>query len=77
MRQGGAEDLPRDRWAEAHNLSFADHWRFAPRDEDKLMAGGPRPTLLRQCYECLPGIRIYWPWIQPFSPSLEFRCSSP
>lgn len=55
MRQGRAEDLPRDRWAEAHNLSFADHW----------------------CYECLPGIRIYWPWIQPFSPSLEFRCSSP
>lgn len=29
------------RWAEAHNLSFTDHWRFAPRDEVELMAGRP------------------------------------
>ncbi len=28
-------------WAEAHNLSFADHWRFTRRDEDELMAGRP------------------------------------
>jgi ribosomal protein S18 acetylase RimI-like enzyme len=28
-----------DSWAQAHNLSFADHWRFTPRDEDELMAG--------------------------------------
>ena len=32
---------PRDTWAGAHNLSFADHWRFSPRDEDELMAGRP------------------------------------
>jgi ribosomal protein S18 acetylase RimI-like enzyme len=36
-----ATSVPRDRWAEAHNLSFADHWRFTPRDEDELMAGRP------------------------------------
>jgi len=28
-------------WAQAHNLSFADHWRFTPRDHDELMAGRP------------------------------------
>jgi hypothetical protein len=39
MRQGRAEDLPRARWAEAHNLSFADHWRFTPRDEDGIPEG--------------------------------------
>jgi ribosomal protein S18 acetylase RimI-like enzyme len=26
-------------WAEMHNRSFADHWRFSPRSEDELMAG--------------------------------------
>jgi ribosomal protein S18 acetylase RimI-like enzyme len=36
-----ATSVPRDRWAEVHNLSFADHWRFTPRDEDELMAGRP------------------------------------
>jgi ribosomal protein S18 acetylase RimI-like enzyme len=36
-----ATSVPRDRWAEAHNLSFADHWRFTPRDEEELMAGRP------------------------------------
>ncbi len=30
-----------DSWTEAHNLSFAEHWRFTPRDEDELMAGRP------------------------------------
>ena len=30
-----------DTWAEAHNLSFADHWRFTPRDDEELMAGRP------------------------------------
>jgi ribosomal protein S18 acetylase RimI-like enzyme len=29
------------RWADAHNLSFADHWRFSPRTEEELMAGRP------------------------------------
>jgi ribosomal protein S18 acetylase RimI-like enzyme len=28
-------------WAEAHDLSFADHWRFTPRDEEELMSGRP------------------------------------
>jgi ribosomal protein S18 acetylase RimI-like enzyme len=32
---------PRTSWADAHNLSFADHWRFTPRDHDELMAGRP------------------------------------
>jgi ribosomal protein S18 acetylase RimI-like enzyme len=30
-----------DTWAQAHNLSFADHWRFTPRDHEELMAGRP------------------------------------
>jgi len=34
-----AASAPSDSWAQAHNLSFADHWRFTPRDEDELMAG--------------------------------------
>ena len=29
----------RGTWAQMHNLSFADHWRFAPRTEDELLAG--------------------------------------
>jgi GNAT superfamily N-acetyltransferase len=28
-------------WANAHNLAFADHWRFSPRAEEELMAGRP------------------------------------
>jgi ribosomal protein S18 acetylase RimI-like enzyme len=36
-----ATSVPRDRWAAAHNLSFADHWRFTPRDVDELMVGRP------------------------------------
>ena len=28
--------------ADAHNRSFADHWRYSPRTEDELMAGRPR-----------------------------------
>ena len=32
-------DLPPGGWAEMHNRSFADHWRFSPRSEDELMAG--------------------------------------
>jgi ribosomal protein S18 acetylase RimI-like enzyme len=28
-------------WADAHNLSFADHWRFSARTENELMAGRP------------------------------------
>jgi ribosomal protein S18 acetylase RimI-like enzyme len=26
-------------WAEMHNRSFADHWRFSPRSEEELTAG--------------------------------------
>jgi ribosomal protein S18 acetylase RimI-like enzyme len=32
-------DLPRGGWADMHNRSFADHWRFSPRGEEELMAG--------------------------------------
>jgi GNAT superfamily N-acetyltransferase len=28
-------------WAEMHNRSFADHWRFSPRTEEELIAGKP------------------------------------
>jgi ribosomal protein S18 acetylase RimI-like enzyme len=31
----------RNNWAEVHNLSFADHWRFTSRNETELMAGRP------------------------------------
>ena len=36
-----ASDIPPGRWAEVHNLAFADHWRFTPVTEDELMAGRP------------------------------------
>jgi ribosomal protein S18 acetylase RimI-like enzyme len=36
-----ASDIPPGRWAEVHNLAFADHWRFTPGTEDGLMAGRP------------------------------------
>jgi ribosomal protein S18 acetylase RimI-like enzyme len=38
--QDGATARP-DSWAQAHNLSFADHWRFTPRNTEELMAGRP------------------------------------
>jgi len=28
-------------WAQMHNRSFADHWRFSPRNEEELTAGKP------------------------------------
>lgn len=28
-------------WAEVHNLSFADHWRYSPRHEAELVTGRP------------------------------------
>ena len=31
--------LPRGSWADMHNRSFADHWRFSARSEEELMAG--------------------------------------
>lgn len=32
--------IPRDfSWADMHNRSFADHWRFTPRSEEELMTG--------------------------------------
>jgi ribosomal protein S18 acetylase RimI-like enzyme len=36
-----AKSARSDSWVQAHNLSFADHWRFTPRDEDELMTGRP------------------------------------
>jgi ribosomal protein S18 acetylase RimI-like enzyme len=36
-----AAHVPAGMWAEAHNFSFADHWRFSPRTEEVLMAGRP------------------------------------
>jgi ribosomal protein S18 acetylase RimI-like enzyme len=36
-----AKSAPPDTWAQAHNLSFADHWRFTPRDREELMSGRP------------------------------------
>jgi ribosomal protein S18 acetylase RimI-like enzyme len=37
---------PRHRWAETHNLSFADHWRFTPRDQEELTTGPPELRLM-------------------------------
>jgi ribosomal protein S18 acetylase RimI-like enzyme len=34
-----ASELPPGVWADMHNRSFADHWRFTPRSEDELMTG--------------------------------------
>jgi len=36
-----ASTVPAGKWADAHNLSFADHWRFSARSEKELMAGRP------------------------------------
>jgi len=36
-----ASAVPGSKWADAHNISFADHWRFSPRTEEELMAGRP------------------------------------
>jgi ribosomal protein S18 acetylase RimI-like enzyme len=30
-------EMPKGSWADMHNRSFADHWRFSPRSEDELM----------------------------------------
>jgi ribosomal protein S18 acetylase RimI-like enzyme len=40
-RLRGATKVPADQWAEVHNRTFADHWRFSPRTERELMAGRP------------------------------------
>jgi ribosomal protein S18 acetylase RimI-like enzyme len=37
---------PRDKWAETHNVSFADHWRFTPRDQEELTTGPPELRLM-------------------------------
>jgi ribosomal protein S18 acetylase RimI-like enzyme len=34
-----ASRLPQGVWADMHNRSFADHWRFSPRSEGELMTG--------------------------------------
>jgi ribosomal protein S18 acetylase RimI-like enzyme len=36
-----ARDSPAVAWADLHNATFADHWRFWPRSEQELMAGRP------------------------------------
>ena len=36
--------LPPGSWAEMHNRSFEDHWRFSPRSEQELI-GGKSPQL--------------------------------
>lgn len=33
-------------WAPVHNRAFAEHWRFAPRSEEELMAGRPHALSL-------------------------------
>ncbi|MGA7912169.1 MAG: GNAT family N-acetyltransferase [Candidatus Dormiibacterota bacterium] len=33
-------------WADMHNRSFADHWRFSPRTEEELLAGKTPPLCL-------------------------------
>jgi ribosomal protein S18 acetylase RimI-like enzyme len=36
-----ANEVPSGWWAELHNGTFADHWRYSPRTEDELMAKRP------------------------------------
>jgi GNAT superfamily N-acetyltransferase len=33
--------VPAGTWSLVHNRSFADHWRFAPRNEEELVTGRP------------------------------------
>jgi len=39
-----ASKVAKGSWADMHNRSFADHWRFSPRTEDELITG-KRPQL--------------------------------
>ena len=42
-----ASRVPKGSWAQMHNRSFADHWRFSPRSEEELMIGKvPRLCLM-------------------------------
>ena len=42
-----AWQMPKGSWADMHNRSFADHWRFSPRSEDELMmAKTPQLSLM-------------------------------
>jgi len=36
-----ARSVPAASWADVHNLTFADHWRFSPRTAEELIAGRP------------------------------------
>jgi ribosomal protein S18 acetylase RimI-like enzyme len=39
--------MPKGSWADMHNRSFADHWRFSPRSEDELViAKAPQLCLM-------------------------------
>jgi ribosomal protein S18 acetylase RimI-like enzyme len=38
--------VPAGGWADVHNRSFADHWRFSPRHEAELVTGRPRHLAL-------------------------------
>jgi GNAT superfamily N-acetyltransferase len=42
-------------WADMHNRSFADHWRFSPRTEDELIAGKP-PELCLMAVTATTGV---------------------
>jgi len=39
LRDGDA--VPAGGWSDVHNRSFADHWRFSPRQEAELVTGRP------------------------------------
>ena len=39
-------NAPADSWADMFNRTFADHWRFAPRAEEEIIAGKPAELCL-------------------------------
>jgi ribosomal protein S18 acetylase RimI-like enzyme len=47
--------VPPGSWAEMHNRSFADHWRFSPRSEQELMAG----KLPRLCLMAVTSVKVH------------------
>ena len=47
--------VPSGSWAEMHNRSFADHWRFTPRSEQELIAG-KSPSLCLMAVASVKGL---------------------
>jgi len=47
--------VARGSWADMHNRSFADHWRFSPRTEEELIAGKP-PELCLMAVTATTGV---------------------